>query len=145
MVDDVSDTSKPLHMQFHLVGDLLYVDLKPASRQAFLPAPSKALFEKEGLLRLLPGAQSKDNSAGKPFASAAKLGGPKEYSLTAAITIPTIKATEDEQPNVVHFTNDAAEYTSSSNWNGQTLHASWKLNLRVSEVPEGQSADYAAF
>ena len=145
VVDDVSDTTKPLHMQFHFVGDLLYVDLKPASREAFLPALSKALFEKEGLLRLLPGAQSKNNSAGKPFASGAKLGGPKEYSLTATITIPTIKGDDVEKPNVVHFANDAAEYTSSSNWDGQTLHASWKLNLRLPAVPEAQAADYAAF
>jgi tetratricopeptide (TPR) repeat protein len=145
VVDDVSDSTKPLHMQFHFVGDLLYVDMKPASREAFLPALSKALFEKEGLLRLLPGAQSKNNSAGKFFSSSAKLGGPKEYSLTAAITIPTIKAAEEEKPNIVHFANDAAEYDSSSNWDGQTLHASWKLSLRLPEVPDAQAADYAAF
>jgi tetratricopeptide (TPR) repeat protein len=144
-LDDVSDATKPLLMHFHFVGDLLYVDLKPSSREAFLPALSKALFEKDGLLKLLPGAESKNNVAGKALPSPSKLGGPKEYSLTTEITIPTVKAAEDEKPNVVHFANDAAEYDSSSNWDGQTLHASWKLNLRLPEVPEDQAAGYAAF
>jgi tetratricopeptide (TPR) repeat protein/transglutaminase-like putative cysteine protease len=144
-VDDAADTSKPLHMQFHFVGDLLYVDTKPSSREAFLPALSEALFEKEGLLALLPGSQSKYHSSGRALPAASKLRGPKEYSLSVAITVPTVKGAESEKPNAVHFANDSAEYDSSSNWEGQTLHASWKLNLRLPEVPEAQAEEYAAF
>jgi len=145
VVDNASDASRPLRMHFHFVGDLLYVDMKPASREVFLPALSKALFEKEGLLALLPGAQSKYGSSGKGLPAAGKLGGPKEYSLAVAITVPTVKSAEGEKPSVVHFANDAAEYDSSSYWDGQTLRASWKLNLRLPEVAESQAAEYAAF
>jgi tetratricopeptide (TPR) repeat protein len=145
VVDDAADTAKPLHVRFHFVGNLQYVDMKPTSRETFLVALNQALFQKEGLLALLPGAEANIKGSGKIVPSGGKIGGPKEYSLSLAITVPTVKVDDLEKPQTAQFINDAAEYDASANWDGQTLHASWKLNLRIPELPLAQATEYFDF
>jgi tetratricopeptide (TPR) repeat protein len=145
VVEDAADISKPLHVQFHFVGDLLYVDMKPSSREVFLVALNTALFQKDGLLSLLPGAQSKYGDAEKLVKPSGMLGGPKEYSLSTTIAVPTVKTDGSVTPQAAHFTSDVAEYDASANWEGSTLHASWKLNLRVPELSDTQTQMYSAF
>jgi TonB family protein len=143
VVEDVADTSKPLHMRFQFVGDLTYVDMKSTSRQAFLAALIKALFQKDGLLALLPGAQSTMSDFAK--IKTAKLVGDKEYSLTITIKVPTLKTDDTENPQATHIAAGASEYDASSHWDGQTLRANWELALRISETSEARAKEYAEF
>ena len=143
VVQDVADTSKPLHMQFQFVGDLMYVDMKSTSREAFLAALIKALFQKDGLLALLPGAQSTMSDFAKM--ETAKLAGEKEYSLTITIKVPTVKTDGTENPQATHIAGGPSEYNASSHWDGQTLHANWELALRTSETSEARAKEYAEF
>lgn len=144
-VSDASNTTKPVEAQTHFAGKLQYVDMKSTSPTDFASSVTNELSREDLMLMLMPGVDSKPETHGKPKQMAVQLGGPKEYSLELAISVPTVKADPDYHPTAVHISNDYAEYEAASSWSGQTFHAKWRLNLRAPEVPEKNAQEYAEF
>jgi tetratricopeptide (TPR) repeat protein len=144
-INDATDTTKPLEAQMHFSGKLEYIDTKSTSPADFERGLTKALSGDELMLSLMPGVDSKAGVRGAPKQAAVDLGGPKEYSLALAITVPTAKVGPNTPPGAVHIADQDAEYDASTSWSGQTLHAKWSLNLRVPQVPEKDAKAYADF
>lgn len=140
---NVSDTTKPVEAQMHFTGRLEYVDLKSTKPGEFAREITRELSRE--VLALVPGVESKPDAHNKPEQMAVQLGGPKEYSLDLSISVPTVKSSPEQPPESVHLANDYAEYEATSSWSGQTFHATWRLNLRVPEVPEKNAKEYAEF
>lgn len=147
VVQDAEDTSKPLRVQFHFLGALSYVDLKSTSREAFLAALNNAL-----LLALLPGDASKLTNAVKVQRASFFYGSlvqeqdaAGEYSMALAIKVSTVKTDDTDKPRSVHFAAAASEYDAASHWDGQTLHASWKLNLDATKKQDAPPEEFSKF
>ncbi|MGC1127982.1 MAG: DUF3857 domain-containing protein [Candidatus Acidiferrales bacterium] len=143
-VIDVSDLSNPLRAQLHLTEKFAPNARSTTSEELTGELAGDSRWQSE-LLAVLPGAESKRGASGKFEQIAVALGGPKVYSLSIVISAPSAKVFAAQKPAQVHLTNQYAEYESSIAWDGTTLRANWRLNLRVPEVPQRDAGDYAAF
>ena len=147
VVEDPTDTSKPLHLQFHFTGDLLYVNVVSTSRQVFLVALNKAL-----LAALLPAEQSNLTDAAKVARARVLCGELLQeqqargaYSLAVAIKVPTVKTDDTDEPQAARYAGSTSEYDASSHWDGQTLHANWKLNIGITQMSDAQAEAFPEF
>jgi tetratricopeptide (TPR) repeat protein len=73
-----------------------------------------------------------------------KLEGPKEYSLTASLTLAWMTH-GSWKPEHVHVIKDFAEYEADAGWESEPIHGSWRLNLLAPEVAKAQTKEYADF
>jgi Flp pilus assembly protein TadD len=136
---DPSDATKPFHMEIRIQSQLAkpHLAIGDESPQEAARALTGAIAGHDVLLSFLPGVEFD-----RP---AVRLGGPKEYSLEIAVTLPDLKSDSSSAPVRLHISKDFAEYESESAWEGKTARVSWHLNLRVPEVPASESKEYAAF
>jgi len=141
---DPTDIRNPFHLEVHFESTIPNVHREDTSPQAIArelrPAQLDELVE-----ILLPGAQSKPESATKSEQQAVKLQGPKEYSLNLVFTLAQGKNAPSIKPIHVAISRDFAEYSEDVAWEGQEFHAKWHLNLRVPEIPANKSKEYVAF
>ena len=94
---------------------------------------------------LLPAAESKLDSDGKLRQVATNLKGPRSYSLSMNLAFGTFVASDPPPASELHVREKFAEYAASDSWNGNTLHASRSLDLRVSTIAAADSKEYEAF
>jgi TonB family protein len=143
---DPTDARNPFHLEIHMQTTVSDMNHEQPSPQGILHELSPHMLNQSQLLSFLPAVESKLGSNGKFEQLAVKLQGPKEYSLKFALTLPPGKTPPSSfKPVHVSIFEDFAEYKSDLAWEGQTLHARWRLNLLVPEVPADQADQYADF
>lgn len=138
---NASDISKPLQGQFHFDGLLTYVNFRETSPENLVNGVYSALLAKSKEI----GWSGKNPADVTPSSSAAEFTGPKEYSLTVAVTVPGAKLTGTEKPTSNDLTSAFGELQANAKWDGQTWHADWRLSLSGGEVPAEREKDYLEF
>ncbi len=144
-LENAGDISKPLQAQFHFRGKLILVNLQATSSDSFIGTVNSALLAKSVEIGWSGKDSSGDASASKLQTSTDELGGPKEYSLDVAVTVPSVKLSGTEKPTSNRITSEFGEYESNTKWDGQTLRADWRLSLRGADLPPAREQDYAEF
>jgi tetratricopeptide (TPR) repeat protein len=140
-----SDISHPLKAQFHIAGKLVNVNPKKETPEQLTIALTSLPISKWQFLSLLPAAESKPDSSGKPQQLPVDLKGPKIYALDLNLAFATLVAADLPPAKEIRITQGFAEYESSDFWKGNTFHASRSLALRVPTVSLSDSKEYAAF
>ncbi len=144
-LNNSSDVTSALSAEFHFNGRLMYVNPDKSSGRDFARALNFALLEKHGMLSLPPVLDPKGDHSDTEKPQPIELDGPKEYSLSVAITVPAAKIDAGEKLDDVHVADEFAEYDSSAKWEGQTFRGTWRLNLLKAEVPANGVKEYAFF
>ncbi|HXZ13640.1 MAG TPA: DUF3857 domain-containing protein [Candidatus Sulfotelmatobacter sp.] len=146
---DPTDTSTPFHLQLSITTKIavpiLGTDETRGSAREAARAFSSGIVDQETLLAFLPGVEAKSNGSRKAGQKAVKLGGPTDYALSVAFSLPGKAQPGSGPPEHFQISKDFAEYQSDAEWEGRTLRASWRLALRVPEVPQDRAAEYASF
>lgn len=144
-VVNAADVSQPVRAQFHLAGRLMYVDPKGSTPDQLAVSLTSKPIDAWHLLTLLPAANSKPDSAGKPQQLPVELNGPRSYSLKLNLAFATLSGTAPPPAKEFRITQTFAEYASSDSWKGNTFHAYRTLDLRVPTISSSDSKDYAVF
>lgn len=141
-LEDASDISKPLLGQFHFVGNLAFLNLRATTPEAFLKSADLALAKNVRIN--WPGA-SDVASASESQKPVDEIDAPKEYSLSAAITVPSVTLNGAEKPFDSRITSRVGDYDSTATWDGQTLRAEWRMTMHSANAPIYTAEDYAKF
>jgi len=123
----------------------MYVNPKGSTPAQLTVALTSRPIDAWHLLTLLPAANSKPDSNGKPQQMPIELRGPKSYSLELNLAFAVLVGSDPPPAKEFRITQPFAEYASSDLWKGNTLRASRSLDLRVPAVPPTDSKEYAAF
>ncbi|HEY6252607.1 MAG TPA: DUF3857 domain-containing protein [Candidatus Angelobacter sp.] len=136
---DPTDISKPFHLQVRFSGTLKGEDLKSMKKDDLGSSTQE-------MVRVLTnrGSSSSDSLLALLPEHAGQLEGPKEYSLKLDFSLP-LKSESKAKPMDVHITRDFADFQAATSWVDHSIHASWRLIVRVPEVPAAQAKEYAAF
>jgi tetratricopeptide (TPR) repeat protein len=131
--------------QFRVTGKMMYVNPKGATQVQLTGVLTAMPIAQWHLLSLLPAAESKLDSDGKPRPVATNLKGPRSYSLSMNLAFGTFVASDPPPASELHIREKFAEYAASDSWRGNTFHASRSLDLRVPTVAAADSKEYEAF
>lgn len=146
--DDPLDTTKPFHVELRMIGKKSHTDStqsSPAKKNDDLSSVGEVLSQTKAMDYLLPGTPAGDEPKGKQALSPLALGGPRDCSLELDLTVPPDKVSQATKSGATTLHSDFADFASNVKWDGQTLHASWRLNLLASQVSPSDFKAYSDF
>jgi tetratricopeptide (TPR) repeat protein len=139
-----SEVSRPIAVQFHVNGKLIFVD--PNSTRAQLTAAlCSVAMEQMWQLQMLPRNTSKANSKGEQQASPADLKHPKIYSLSVNLTFPDLPNSEVPAAKEYRLAEQFAKFESRDSWEGATFHGFKLLDIHMPTSSAGQPDEFMTF
>ncbi|MGH9685426.1 MAG: DUF3857 domain-containing protein [Candidatus Acidiferrales bacterium] len=144
-LEDADDISKPLQGQFHFIGKVMFVNLQTSSPDSLIESANSALLAKSIEIGWPGKNSSGDAATSQSQPPAGELGGPREYFLNVVVAVPSVKLSGAEKPARNRIVSEVGEYESNTKWEGQTLRAEWRLNLRAANLPLPRQKDYSEF